>query len=100
MSTLMYAADAAAQAADVVYLANGTSAETLTDNLMDWIKPIGAVVMAAIAVSFLIKRQMSQFIQFLVIALVVGLLLFKGGDLLAWGSDVFGDLLGVKDSES
>lgn len=46
--------------------------QNLVTSLRNWIAPIVFLVLAAIALSFLVRRQVSQFIQF--IAIGVGVL--------------------------
>jgi len=74
---------------------NNEAANDIRDRILGWVAPIASILIAAIAVSFLIKRQMTQFVQFLVIAIIVGLLIYQGGNLLDWGGQVFSNLLGL-----
>lgn len=61
----------------------------IADNIRDFITPIYLLVVSIVAIIFLLRRQTSALIQFMVIAIIVGILLFspeiiKGlADLLA-----------------
>jgi sugar phosphate permease len=55
-------------------LSNGVN--TITDNIRDFVSPIYLLVVSIVAIIFLLKRQTSALIQFMVIAIIVGVLLF------------------------
>jgi sugar phosphate permease len=48
----------------------------ITDNIRDFISPIYLLVVSVVAIIFLLRRQTSALIQFMVIAIIVGVLLF------------------------
>lgn len=58
----------------VTFLAGGVDA--ITDNIRDFVGPIYLLVVSIVAIIFLLKRQTSALIQFMVIAIIVGVLLF------------------------
>lgn len=52
--------------------------KTLTDN---WVGPIFLLVVGAIGITFLIKREIRKLIVFLIIAAIVGVLVYGAKDL-------------------
>lgn len=51
-------------------------ADPIVDRIRDFIGPIYLLVVSIVAIIFLLKRQTSALIQFMVIAIIVGVLLF------------------------
>ena len=51
--------------------------QNLVTELRNWIAPIVFLVLAGIALSFLVRRQVSQFIQFIAIAVGVMVLFYS-----------------------
>lgn len=62
-------------------IAAATSGNTLADGIRNFIGPILMLVVGVIAITFLLKREMTQFLIFLVIAIVV-FILFYAPDVL------------------
>lgn len=48
----------------------------ITDRIRGFVAPIYLLVVSIVAIIFLLKRQTSALIQFMVIAIIVGVLLF------------------------
>lgn len=53
-----------------------TTGSSLADGIRNFIGPILMLVVGIIAITFLVRREMTQFILFLVIAIVVFILFF------------------------
>lgn len=51
--------------------------DSIVDNIRDFITPIYLLVVSIVAIVFLLRRQTSALIQFMVIAVIVGILLFS-----------------------
>lgn len=51
--------------------------EEIVTNIRNFIAPIYLLIIGLIAITFLFRRQTSQLIQFMFIAVVVGVLLFS-----------------------
>lgn len=67
--------------------------EAVIENIRDFITPIFLLVVGVVAMTFLFKRQTTQLIQFMLIATLVGMLLFSPEIIQSfsgWVSDVFG----------
>lgn len=78
----------------MVLNANGLS--KITKDLLDnWIAPVFIVVVAAVALTFLFKREFRNLATFLIIAAVVGAMIFFG-DMLFGKNGTFSKL--AKDS--
>ena len=73
---------------------NGTAAG-IRDQLLGWIGPAAVLAVAGLSLVFLFRREMTKFVQFLVIAVLVGMLIYQGENLLEWGSGVFKEILGL-----
>ena len=56
----------------------------------DWIAPAFFLVIAGFAIKFVIQRQFRELAAFLVIAAVVGLLIFNGAGLFGEGGILYG----------
>lgn len=67
--------------------------EGVIDNIRDFITPIFLLIVGVVAMTFLFKRQTTQLIQFMLIATLVGVLLFSP-EIIAtfsgWVSNVLG----------
>jgi len=62
-------------------------------NIRDFITPIFLLVVGIVSITFLFKRQTTQLIQFVLIATLVGMLLFSPeiiAQFAEWASTVFG----------
>jgi uncharacterized membrane protein YoaK (UPF0700 family) len=67
--------------------------EGVIENIRDFITPIFLLIVGVVAMTFLFKRQTTQLIQFMLIATLVGMLLFSPeiiSNFSTWVSDVFG----------
>ncbi len=51
--------------------------DSIVGNIRDFITPIYLLVVSIVAIIFLLRRQTSALIQFMVIAIIVGILLFS-----------------------
>jgi hypothetical protein len=51
--------------------------EEIVSNIREFIAPIYLLVIGVVALTFLFRRQTTQLIQFMVIAIIVGVLLFS-----------------------
>lgn len=66
--------------------------EGVIENIRDFITPIFLLIVGVVAMTFLFKRQTTQLIQFMLIATLVGMLLFSPEIIASfsnWVSDVF-----------
>jgi hypothetical protein len=66
--------------------------ENIAENIRDFITPIYLLIVGVVALTFLFKRQTTQLIQFMIIAILVGLLLFTPEiiqNISGWVSEVF-----------
>lgn len=64
----------------------------VTENIRSFITPIFLLVVGVVAITFLFRRQTTQLIQFMLIATLVGMLLFSPeiiASFSGWVSDVF-----------
>lgn len=52
------------------------SADTIVGNLRDFIAPIVLFIIGFVALSFLFRRQISAFIQFFILTVLVGVLFY------------------------
>lgn len=70
------------------------SATTITTAIRDFVAPIFALILGMVSLSFLFKRQLTQFFQFAVLAVLVGVFFYSGGEIVknvaAWVSSLFG----------
>ncbi len=66
---------------------------TLLTNLRNFIAPIVFIVIAGVAISFLIRRQVSQFVQFIAIAIGV-MVLFYSPEIIGAAAKLFSGWLG------
>lgn len=67
--------------------------QNIADLLRDFIGPILLIVIGIVAVTFLFKRQLTQFFQFMALAILVALLFYTPAVLPAiagWISQLFG----------
>lgn len=67
--------------------------EGVIENIRDFITPIFLLVVGIVAITFLFRRQTTQLIQFILIATLVGVLLFSPEIIQSfstWVADVFG----------
>lgn len=53
--------------------------DSIVTNIREFIGPIYLLVISIVAIMFLVKRQTTALIQFMVIAIIVGILLFSPG---------------------
>lgn len=61
-------------------------------NIRDFITPIFLLIVGVVSLNFLFRRQTTQLIQFIVIATIVGVLLFSPEiirNFSTWISDLF-----------
>lgn len=58
---------------DIIF---ANASEDLVKTLRDYIGPILLLIIGAVAITFIIKRQISQFLIFLVIAIVVAIIFY------------------------
>lgn len=67
--------------------------ETVVENIRSFITPIFLLVVGIVSITFLFRRQTTQLIQFILIATLVGMLLFSP-EIIAtfsgWVANVFG----------
>lgn len=68
--------------------------ETITDNIRTFVSPIYLLVVSIVAIIFLLRRQTSALIQFMVIAIIVGVLLFTP-DVIRTISTLIANLFGT-----
>lgn len=57
-------------------LAAGTSGDSLAKGIRNFVGPILLLVMGIVAITFLFRREMTQFVIFLVIAIVVAIIFY------------------------
>lgn len=53
-----------------------TSGGTLADGIRNFIGPILMLIMGVVAITFLFRREMTQFVIFLVIAIIVAIIFY------------------------
>jgi hypothetical protein len=56
---------------------DSNSGQSIYVNLRNWLSPIVFLIIAGISLTFLFRRQMSQFMQFIAIGVVVGILFWS-----------------------
>ena len=72
---------------------DSTTGEGLASALRNFVGPILMIVIGIVAITFLFKRQLTQFFQFMALAILVALLFYTPGVLPAiagWVSNLFG----------
>ena len=79
---------------DLVFAASGNSIAT---GIRNFIGPILMLIMGCVSIVFLFQRQMTQFVIFLVIAVVVAIIFYAPGIITNLGKSV-NDSSGVKGS--
>lgn len=67
----------------------GTSGDTIANGIRNFIGPIILLVMGIVSLTFLVRREITQFIIFLVIAIVVAIIFYAPGFIksLAQGAE-------------
>lgn len=60
-------------------LANAAKVTNITDGLRAFLAPIVMLIISAVAISFLLKREMKKFIQFAVLTIGVGVFFYVPG---------------------
>lgn len=58
-------------------LAGAIDPDGIISRIRDFITPIFLLIVGVVSINFLIKRQMTQLIQFVGIAVIVGILLYS-----------------------
>lgn len=69
-------------------LISANVAEDLTATVKDYIGPILLLIIGAISLTFLFKRQIAQFLTFLAIAIVVAIIFYAPDVITGIGKEV------------
>lgn len=70
------------------FILAATTGKGIADGIRNFIGPILMLVMGIVAITFLFKREMTQFIIFLVIAIVVAIIFYGPGLIVSIGQGV------------
>ena len=77
----------------VTIVAAAPKVDVFVQNARDFIAPIFLLIIGLVALTFLFKRQLMQFFQFFIIAVLVGVLFYVPGiveNFARWAATLFG----------
>lgn len=75
-----------------ILLAKSGGSQQLADAIRNFVGPILLLIIGIIAITFLVKREMTQFIIFLVIAIAVALIFYAPGIISSLAGSVANDV--------
>lgn len=70
------------------YIVGATTGKGIADGIRAFVGPILMMVMGIVAITFLFKREMTAFIIFLVISIVVAIIFYGPGLIVSIGQGV------------
>ena len=69
----------------------GDTGNAIIDSIRDFVGPIYLLIVSLVAIVFLVQRKTRELIQFMIIAIVVGVLLFNS-EIIQTLSDIIANI--------